>query len=191
MVADEPQMNLGVVSVGAPPYLVVHNKTIWGAMQYTPSQARQAVGISQETLRHWRSALSSLAGIRGHAPAFRPGQLLGLAVVRRLVEDIGLSVSSLKLAERDIFEICSSPQWLRLARGYLIVRPSQGSTRFVDEVTDEAAKHACVILPLEPIVVALREALLEVTPEEEQPSLAFPPVGLPEERTTTAGGARS
>jgi len=61
----------------------------------------------------------------------------------------------------------------------------------VDVVTNDAAKHACVILPLEPIVAALREALLEVTPEEEQPSLAFPPVMLPEERTTAAGGARS
>ena len=51
------------------------------------------------------------------------------------------------------------------------------------EATQNKPSHA--------IVVALREALLEVTPEEEQPSLAFPPVGLSEERTTAAGRARS
>ena len=78
-------------------YLVVSNKMIW-AMRYTPSQVRHVVGITQETLRHWRRALPSLGGLKGHAPVFRPGQLLGLAVIRVLVEDVGLTVGSLRAA---------------------------------------------------------------------------------------------
>ncbi len=140
------------------------------------------IGIPQETLRHWRSVLPSLAGLKGHAPVFRPGQLLGLAVVRVLVEDLGLSVGTLKAVEREIFEICGSPQWVRLARGYLLVRPADGSAKFVDTLTDADVEQASILLPLDRIVTLLREALLEVGSDEAQHSIAFPPVGLSDRR---------
>lgn len=152
-------------------------------MRYTPSQVRQVVGITQETLRHWRSALPSLAGLKGHAPVFRPGQLLGLAVVQALVENLGLSVGALKSVDRDIFEICSSPQWIRLARGYLLVRPADGSAKFLDKLTDGDMERVSIVLPLDRVVTALREALLEVTPEEAQQSIVFPPMDVSERRT--------
>ncbi len=151
-------------------------------MRYTPSQVRHLVGITQETLRHWRRALPSLDGLKGHAPVFRPGQLLGLAVVRVLVEDLGLTVGALRAAERDIFDICGSPQWLRLAQGYLSVRPIEGQVTFVETVSDSDLERPAILLPLEPIVTALRLALLEVAPGEAQQSMAFPPVGLSERR---------
>lgn len=141
------------------------------------------IGIPQETLRHWRSVLPSLAGLKGHAPVFRPGQLLGLAVVRVLVEDMGLSVGTLKTVDREIFEICGSPQWVRLARGYLLVRPTDGSAKFLDTLTDADVKQASILLPLDRIVTSLREALLEVGSEEAQHSIAFPPLGLSDRRT--------
>lgn len=159
------------------------------AMRYTPSQVRHVVGITQETLRHWRRALPSLDGLKGHAPVFRPGQLLGLAVVRVLVEDLGLTVGALRAAERDIFDICSSPQWIRLAQGHLLVRPIQGQVAFVEAVSDSDLDRPAILLPFEPIVTALRLALLEVAPEETQQSIAFPPVDVSERRA--AGSARS
>lgn len=172
----------------SPSYLVVHNKLIWDAVRYTPSQVRQVVGITQETLRHWRSSLPSLSGLKGHAPVFRPGQLLGLAVVRTLVEDLGLSIRSLKTAERTIFEVCSSPQWVRLARGYLLIRPADGSAQFVDKIADGDVDRASIVLPMERIVTLLREALLEVTPEDVQQSIPFPPVGVAERRPAANRG---
>jgi KaiC/GvpD/RAD55 family RecA-like ATPase len=152
-------------------------------MRYTPSQVRQVVGISQETLRHWRSSLSSLSGIKGHAPVFRPGQLLGLAVIRTLVEGLGLGVGSLKAAESDIFEVCRNPQWIRLAQGYLLIRPADGTARFVERITDGNVNRTTIVLPMERIVTSLREALLEVAPEEVQQSIAFPPVGMATRRS--------
>ena len=143
-------------------------------MRYTPGQVRQVIGIPQETLRHWRSVLPSLAGLKGHAPVFRPGQLLGLAVVRVLVEDMGLSVGTLKTVDREIFEICGSPQWVRLARGYLLVRPTDGSAKFLDTLTDADVKQASILLPLDRIVTSLREALLEVGSEDPH---RFPAAG--------------
>ncbi|WP_095204702.1 helix-turn-helix domain-containing protein [Mesorhizobium carmichaelinearum] len=156
-------------------------------MRYTPSQVRHVVGITQETLRHWRQALPSLRGLKGHAPVFRPGQLLGLTVVRVLVEDLGLTVGALRAAERDIFDICNSPQWIRLARGHLLVRPIEGRATFVDTVSDNDLERPAIPLPLEPIVTALRLALLEVAPEEAQQSLAFPPVDVSERRAAGSG----
>lgn len=156
-------------------------------MRYTPSQVRHVVGITQETLRHWRRALPSLVGLRGHAPVFRPGQLLGLAVVRVLIEDLGLTVGALRAAERDIFNICSSPQWIRLAQGHLLVRPTEGKVTFVDKVSDSDLQRPAILLPLEPIVAAVRLALLEVAPEEAQQSIAFPPVDVSERRATGRG----
>jgi hypothetical protein len=149
-----------------------------GAMRYTPSQVRHVVGITQETLRHWRRVLPSLDGLKGHAPVFRPGQLLGLAVIRVLVEDLGLAVGALRAAEHQIFHICSSPQWIRLAQGYLLVRPIEGQVAFVDTVLERDLGRPGILLPLEPIVSALRLALLEVAPEETQQSMPFPPIGV-------------
>ena len=168
-------------------YLVVNNKSIW-VMRYTPSQVRHVVGITQETLRHWRRTLPSLGGLKGHAPVFRPGQLLGLAVVRVLVEDLGLTVGALCTVERDIFDICGSPQWIRLAQGHLLVRPIEGQVTFVDTVSENDLERPAILLPLEPIVTALRLALLEVAPEEAQQSIAFPPIDVSERRA--AGGGR-
>lgn len=156
-------------------------------MRYTPSQVRHVVGITQETLRHWRRTLPSLVGLKGHAPVFRPGQLLGLAVVRVLVEDLGLSVGALRAAECDIFDICSSPQWIRLAQGHLLVRPIEGQVIFVVKVSDNDLERPAILIPLEPIVTALRLALLEVAPEEAQQSMAFPPVEMTERH---AAGSR-
>jgi hypothetical protein len=167
-------------------YLVVSNK-LAGTMRYTPSQVRSVVGITQETLRHWRRALPSLSGLKGHAPVFRPGQLLGLAVVRVLVEEVGLPVGALHSAERDIFAICSSPQWLRLAQGHLLVRPAEGQVIFVDRVSDSDLERPAILLPLEPIVTALRLALLEVAPEEAQQSITFPPLDVSERRAAGSG----
>ena len=167
-------------------YFVAHNRLVRGRALHIKS-VRQVIGVSQETLRHWRSALPSLAGLKGHAPIFRPGHLLGLAIVRALVEEFGLTVGALKTVERDIFELSSSPEWVRLARGYLLIHPAAGSARLVDRIADEHVGCASIVLPLDRIVFSLRDALLEVAPGEAQQSIAFPPVGMPISRATSRG----
>jgi hypothetical protein len=170
---------------GRPILWLTTNPAGVSCVRYTPSQVRQVVGITQETLRHWRSALASLAGLKGHAPVFRPGQLLGIAVVRVLVEELGVGVSTLKAVDRDIFAICSTPQWIRLAGGYLLIRPSEGTAKFVDRLDDGALSSPAIVLPLESVVASLREALLEVTPEEAQRSFVFPPLDVSGHRMAT------
>ena len=103
---------------------------------------------------------------------FRPGQLLGIAVVRVLVEELGSQ--QLKAVDRDIFAICSTPQWIRFAGGCI-----DWPVRRDREVCGQAGRwrtlSPAIVLPLKSVVASLREALLEVTPEEAQRSFVFHP----------------
>ena len=160
-------------------------------MRYTPGQVRQIVGVSQETLRHWRSVLGSLDGVRGAAPSFRPGQVLGLAVVRWIIEEVGLSVGALKGAEQQIFEVCGSEQWGQLARGYLLVKPVENEARFVADVSEDMIGRGALLVPFAPILAGIREALFNVSPEEDQKSFPFPPMEVQEKSPLRAAGRRS
>ena len=51
---------------------------------YPPSQTKEALEITEETLRYWRNKLAPLKGERGYAPCFLPGDLLALSVVTQL-----------------------------------------------------------------------------------------------------------
>ena len=62
--AAPPNEGLGRESTAC--YRVVSNKAAGGSMRYTPGQVRQIVGITQETLRHWRSVFGSLSGEPPH-----------------------------------------------------------------------------------------------------------------------------
>lgn len=189
-VIHDPPEKEGLGWGGAACYLVVHNKMARGLMRYTPGQVRQIVGVSQETLRHWRSVFGSLDGVRGAAPSFRPGQVLGLAVVRWIVEEIGLSVGALKGAERPIFEICGGEQWGRLARGYLLVKPVENEARFVAAVSEDMIGRGALVVPFAPIVAGIQEALFDVAPEEDQKSFPFPPMEVQDKGSLRAGGRR-
>lgn len=183
--AAPPNEGLGRESTAC--YRVVSNKAAGGSMLYTPGQVRQIVGITQETLRHWRSVFGSLSGVRG----FRPNQVLGLAVVRWMVDELGLSVGTLKGAERKMFEICGSHQWERLSRGYLVVKPVENTARFVPSITDDDIGKGAVVVPFAPIIAAIRGTLFQVAPEEDQQSFPFRPVAVHEKGSKRAVGRQS
>jgi len=65
------------------------------AVNYTPGQLRDAVGIGQETYRHWKKALAPLRRDAGHSPCFTAGDLLAAAIVKTFVANYGMRVSAL------------------------------------------------------------------------------------------------
>ena len=72
-------------------------------VHYTPGQLRTVARIPVETFRHWKKALPPLRRDRGHSPCFTPGDLVAVAVVRTLSNDLGLRVSEVaKLGLDDI-----------------------------------------------------------------------------------------
>lgn len=161
--------------------------TRWsGAVQYTPGQVRQAVKLTQETLRHWRGVFSFLSGIRGQGPSYRPSQILTLAIIKRLVEDCGLSVSALKIVELQLHDVVQARHWTALERGSLSLVPSAGEAVFVEGRSASARDCAIILLPLGPVISELRVALTGMEILDDQPSLSFPPVAVPPEATARA-----
>jgi hypothetical protein len=65
------------------------------SVNYTPGQLRDAVGIGQETYRHWKKALAPLRRDAGHSPCFTAGDLLAAAIVKTFVANYGMRVSAL------------------------------------------------------------------------------------------------
>ncbi len=147
-------------------------------MQYTPGQVRQALGLPQETLRHWRAVFSSLDGIRGQGPAYRPSQILALAIIKRLVDDCGLPVGALKGVDAELFEVAQSRHWTVLEQGSLLVFPGRGAVEFIDGRAAVAGDQPFILLPLAPVIAQLRRALTGMEVLDDQQSFAFRPVPM-------------
>ena len=147
-------------------------------MQYTPGQVRQALGLPQETLRHWRAVFSSLDGIRGQGPAYRPSQILALAIIKRLVDDCGLPVGALKGVDAELFEVAQSRHWTVLEQGSLLVFPGRGAVEFIDGRAEVAGDQPFILLPLAPVIAQLRRALTGMEVLDDQQSFAFRPVPM-------------
>jgi hypothetical protein len=155
-------------------------------VQYTPGQVRQAVKLTQETLRHWRAVFTFLAGIRGQGASYRPAQILTLAIIKRLVEDCGLSVSALKTVEVQLFDVVQTQHWTVLERGSLSFAPSAGEATFIEGRSAAAKDCAIILLPLGPVISELRVALTGMEVLDAQPSLHFPPVAVTPEAAARA-----
>jgi hypothetical protein len=76
-------------------------------MKYTPGQAQETLYLSPATFRHWKTALPPLRGRIGYSPCFTPGDLLAMAVVKMLTEDIGIRVGNLRGIADALFGQCS------------------------------------------------------------------------------------
>jgi hypothetical protein len=160
-------------------------------MRYTPSQLRDIVGISQETLRHWRATLAPLQGVRGHGPSFKPGQVLATAAVKAMVEECGVSVRSLTGVASALFEVCEHPDWEVFSHGRLVLQLQPGSVRLLSEGEQVPSESILILISLAPIVANLRRKLLNVTREEDQVALHFSPVPVAKNRAAMPSRRRS
>jgi hypothetical protein len=158
-------------------YLVVYHK-IERIVKYTPSQVRQAVGLPQETLRHWRGTFGFLQDIRGHGPVYRPGQILALAIIKRLVQDCGITVGSLKPVGGDLYAAVNGSHWSALERSCLLINLKEGAVAVVDGRSVAVDDIALLVLPLTPIIAELRRELTGMELLDPQQSFAFPPHGV-------------
>jgi hypothetical protein len=154
-------------------------------MKYTPLQIREIVGISQETLRHWRRVLPPLKDQNGYAPCFTAGDALALRIVNEIVETLQVRVQALQPLADELFNICRGINWPRLEEQYLVIRFTEqrietclGSARLQDK---EAG--ALVVVALKPHIEELRNRLTE-NEGRRQCEIPFPPMGL--KKTSTA-----
>lgn len=142
-------------------------------MRYLPAQVKEALGISEETFRHWRSALPPLKGKRGYGPCFTPGELLALKVVAQF-HGFGIPVRQLKPNAEALFDACAQGAWFSLADKAVVF---DGNSMEMMNSSQEArmSRRARVLIPLAPLIDELRSSLSEEM-RPAQPEIVFPPL---------------
>lgn len=145
------------------------------AVNYTPGQLRDAVGIGQETYRHWKKALAPLCRAAGHSPCFSVGDLLATAIVRILVTDYGLRVSALSEFADGVFAECNARSWPTLERSLLVLDFTKTQVFAQPEGSGLALEGPAMVVPLRPLIDNLRRTLLAGY-EDGQETFRFPPV---------------
>ncbi len=147
-------------------------------MKYTPGQVRQAVGLPQETLRHWRGTFSFLQDIRGQGPVYRSGQVLALAIIKRLVQECGVTVGSLKPIDGDLYRAVNGAHWSALDGNCLLINLKDGTVAVVDSRSVAVGDTAILLLPFAPVIAELRRELTGMELLDPQRSFTFPPHGV-------------
>lgn len=142
-------------------------------MKLTPQQLREIVGISQETLRHWRQTLPPLQGRKGYSPCFFAADALALLVIREITETLHVKVHALKPIVTRLFEVCRDINWFQLEKKNLVFSFSEPSIKAVD--VEKCAYDDCIgpmiCLPLWPLITTLRQKLMQ---EEHSQQMDFP-----------------
>ena len=157
------------------------------AVNYTPGQLRDAVGIGPETYRHWKKALAPLRREAGHSPCFTAGDLLATAIVKILVADLGIRVSALSALADGVFEECNARSWPALERSLLVLDVAGARVLTRSEDSRLALDGPAMVLPLRLLIESLRRTLLEGDGDGQE-TLRFLPVAQPSDPLRRRGG---
>ena len=153
-------------------------------MKFTPLQVREIVGISQETLRHWRKVIPELKGRNGYSPCFTAGDVLALKVINEIVDTLQVRVQALAPLATNLFNICRGIHWPRLENQCLVIRFPETliETCRRDNICSDEKTSAMVVVPLNQHISAIRDRL---TGAENQPQcdLPFPPMAMQKQST--------
>lgn len=141
-------------------------------VRFTQAQIRGLLGLQPETMRHWRQRLGPL-GEKPRKAAYDRADLLALAIVRELVREVGLTVSSLTPVADGIFNLSRSYSWPHLSLCHLRFEGSRVTLEETDAGAAAIFNRSAVLVPLAPIVMQLGQALLGED-REIQRELRFP-----------------
>lgn len=143
-------------------------------MKFTPAQFRDTLGLSQETLRHWRKKLPIFYGRNGRAPTFTPGDLVAGAVIKTLADQWGISVAIFAEQSVQLGRVCNETPWANLSTGALILSLSTKSCEFVSSELRYLPRDLSLLVPLAPIMERLTTTLLQDRTQAQSP-IYFPP----------------
>ncbi|RVT81629.1 hypothetical protein DXV76_20310 [Rhodobacteraceae bacterium CCMM004] len=144
-------------------------------MKLTPAQFREALGISQETLRHWRKALPIFQGRKGYGPAFSPTDLIAGAIVKLLRDEWGISVAAFADGSVALRDALNDQPWSRLPESALHLSLTEKSCEMKDANEEAVPATPTLVVPLAPFVEQVTAALLR-NEDTDQTPIYFPPV---------------
>ena len=157
-------------------------------MKLTLGQVQEALGLSRDAYRHWQTVLPPLAIRKGRKPCFSHGDLLALAIVKVLVDDIGAPVSKLESVASALFGQCSQQPWAKFERQLALVIPGTWDLSFVADNQTLSPGRAVIAIPCAPVIASLRAALMVEQTDEPQAPLRFPLAAI---ERRSAGGDNS
>ena len=146
-------------------------------MKLTPAQFRDTLGISQETLRHWRKSLPAFQGRNGHAPAFTTGDLIVGAIIKLLRSQWGISVAVFAEQSVALSEVLDQTPWQSLPTRAIRLSMTDKGCTLVPATSRQPADVPCLTIPLAPIVEHLTATLLQDQDRSQVP-IYFPPVEI-------------
>lgn len=146
------------------------------AIQFTQDQTRTLIGVSVETVRHWRKAIPYLSAKTGKAARFSFTDLLGLAVTNELVNSFGVHIATVSAGVDALFRLlaASGPASLNGATAFVMTTEAILRDADIDGTVPVLAKPAFSI-PLTPLIAKIQQHMLPVIPVSNQSVLPFPP----------------
>ena len=129
-------------------------------MKLTPAQFRDALGLTQETLRHWRRVLPPFQGVTGYAPVFTTGDLIAGAVIKTLVDTCGISVSKFTKQSISIAATCNETPWAELSKSILILSLEDATCVLTTSSAKAMQLAPNISIPLSPILEGLTQAMM-------------------------------
>ena len=151
-------------------------------MKFTPGQVQETLQLSPATFRHWKTALPPLVGRNGYAPCFTPGDLLAMAIVKTLTENLGVKIGNLYGIAPALFDHCGRHSWVGLERSVLLIDTLNSSVGTIPETQPLTQHTLAIIVPLRPLIGDLQERLLLGQQEPDQEALRFPPKAVATKR---------
>jgi len=144
-------------------------------MDFTQEQARNLVGVSVETLRHWRKTIPYLSLRTGKAARFSFTDVVGLAVAKELVNTFGIHIVTLSMAVDRMFPLFAETIPAVLDNATVIFSSKEAKLFDARAQTAGLPTQSAVVIPLAPIVSGIRRQIFPLPAPSQQSALRFPP----------------
>jgi len=143
-------------------------------MNYSPSSVMKIVGITQETLRHWRKVLFPLAKRKGRQ-GFSVGDMLVLLIIKELTTTFKLQVNGLASVIPTLSDICNVIKWDSYHDKLLGINIKQQEVEVLSKsITVSELSTPLILIDVNQHIMTLSRKLLE-SDSVEQLELYFPP----------------
>ena len=153
-------------------------------MQYTQGQLRQAVGLTVETYRHWKRVLPPFSSRNGPSAKFPAGDLLAVAILKRLTDVCSINVGNLSGISDELVHLCNAVSWDELEKLVLYVDLKNNACKTAPLLDKISISDALIVVPLATVVFELRTELLEMQTKYTQGQLILP-IAQPEKKSST------
>lgn len=142
-------------------------------MQYSQGQLRKTVGLTVEAYRHWKQVLPPLSSHKGHSAKFLIGDILAVAVLKRLTDICSIKVGKLSGISDEIFCLCNTVPLNELDKLFLYVDLKNNTCKTTLLLGEFTGSDVFIVVPLVAVILELRADLLETKSEDIQGQLAL------------------